>query len=179
LAWKEESNPDRWVNLLRKKAGLTEKAAKATLDGAQLTGKDRAAIIEGFGIDGDELGTARLFGLSSEEILIENIRYLINSLPKGEKQTMAGAVQVAKESVSRWATGKNPPSPQNIQQILQYLKLDPGVNLYEVPLFLSLRPIGHFAQREWLQKQVASLPSEELSKLFPALEKMFDHHEDS
>ena len=180
LAWKDtKGNPDpvKWVSVLRKKAGLPDREARAILAGSPLSNKDRDAIVEGFGIDRDELGTARLFGLSSDEILKENIRYLIRSLPKGGKKALAGALQVKKESVSRWASGKNPPSAQNIQQIAQYLSLDSNINLREVPLFLSFRPVGHYAQREWVQKQVASLPAEELSKLFPALERLLDHHE--
>lgn len=177
LVWKENPEPDKWVSVLHKKAGLPDKEAKAILTGSQLSKKNRDAIIEGFHIDGDIFSTARLFGLSSAEIQKENIKYLINSLPQGEKQKLAKAVKVTSESVSRWSSGKNPASHPKVQQLLQYFCLNSNMILSEAPLFLSLRPIGYYAQKEWLQKQVASLPADELTKLFPALEKMFGHYE--
>lgn len=178
LAWKEDANPEKWIGILRRKASLTEKEAKMILAGLQMTNEIRKAIIEGFNIDGDELGTARLFGLPNNEILKENIRYLIDSLPKGEKQKLAKTADVTKETVSRWAKCDKPPTSKNLSKITQYFKIERGESIDSVPLFLSLRPTGHFAQREWLKNQVTSLPAEELSRLFPALEKILDHHED-
>lgn len=177
LAWKEDADPANWASVLLRKASLTQKRAKELLSGHPPTAEERAALIEGFDVEAEAFGAARLFGCSREEVFDENIRYLFSGLPQGEKKRMSEALDVTEETVSRWSTRRTSPSANNISRILRYLGLDPTLDLGDVPLFLSLSPIGQFAQRRWLQKRLNELSSTKLSKFFPALEKLFGNDE--
>jgi transcriptional regulator with XRE-family HTH domain len=178
LVWSKAPEPGRWAGVLRRKAGIPEKRAREILNGAEPSAEERAAIVEGFEVEEDTLGSARLLGMSEEEVLAENVKYLIRSLPKGEQRKMAAALGTAQESVSRWKKGGKPPKQKNVEQISRYLRLSLDLDLRVTPLFLSLQPVGHFAQRAWLQKKLEELPAEDLSKLFPALEKLLSGHEE-
>jgi hypothetical protein len=177
LAWKVDSDPVKWAAILYKKAGIMEKRAKTILDGEQPTHEERVALAAGFDIGMDELSTPGFFGLPNKEIIKENIKYLMAGFPQGERKKMAEALHVTQETVSRWhktgTTNSNRPP-----EILRYLGLDPTIELDKILLFLSFQPIGKYAQKRWILKRLDELSPSELSKLFPALQKLFGHHED-
>jgi transcriptional regulator with XRE-family HTH domain len=106
-----------------------------------------------------------------------NVSYLMRALPQGEQKKMAAEIGVAEETVSRWAKGKVPPNSGNVKDILRYLRIQYVPDFSEAPLFLSLQPVGQYAQRDWLKKRLEALPAQELGRLFPALEKLLGEHE--
>jgi len=178
LAWRENPDPVMWGKVLVKKASIKESRALDILKGAQPIDEEREALSEGFNINKDELSTARLLELSGEEVLKKNIKYLLNNLPHGERKIMSQALNVSQETISRWSksgvTNKTRPA-----KILHYLGLDPTIDLSFEPLFLSFFPVGKFAQKSWIQKRLDAISSSELSKLFPALQKLLNGHENS
>jgi hypothetical protein len=178
LAWEKKHESGNWADVLRRKAGIPKSRAREILEGAEPSAEEREAIVEGFGIEEEALGSARLMGMSEEEVLAKNVGHLISSLPKGEQGKMAATLGAAQESVSRWKKGEKPPKQKYVKQIMRYLGLSLDLDLRVTPLFLSLRPVGQFSQRAWLRKQVEELPAEDLSKLFPALEKLLKNDED-
>lgn len=175
LVWKKDRNPDNWTRVLLKKTSIRHDRAKEILAGSHIAAHELKAIVEGFGETEEELRTVRLLGFSSKTVLMENLQYLIGTLPRGEEKEMANAIGVSKETVSRWARGKSSISAGNIKKVLRYLGLDTGIDLKTVPLFLTLIPVGQFAQRRWLLDRLQNLPASDLSKLFPALERLLDH----
>ena len=176
LAWTINKKSHSWVNVLKKKAGIPETRARAILRGAPLTNSERIAIAEGFSVVLDDLVSDGLFGFHGPELYRENIKFLVCQLPHGEGQKMAQYIPVTKKTVSEWKktgiTAKAKPS-----KILQYLGLDMGIDLYNIPLFLSLDPIGKFEIKNWIIDHLNNISSDELIRLFPALKKLLSHYE--
>ncbi len=178
LAWKEEPDPTKWASLLRKKASFSEKRASAVIAGEKLTDAERASLAEAFNVEIEVMITTALFGLSEKEIRMENIKYLFRELPQGNQKKIAQILEIREETVSRWVTGKNPPSTTNARRLLEAIGIDPSADVNQVPFFLSLSPMGQLAQKRWLIERIEKISPVELSKLFPALEKIFRQNED-
>lgn len=172
LAWKVKPDPMKWPDVLRKKASFSKERAMAVISGDSIRPEERKALTEGFSVNLEDLTTSRLLGLSRRDIRRENFKYLIRGLPQGGRKRLAEAIQVAQETISRW--GKKPPNARNASLIMRYLELDTTIDLGEVPVFLSLRPIGQFAQRRWLKERLEEISPQELSQLFPALKRLLD-----
>jgi transcriptional regulator with XRE-family HTH domain len=178
LVWKENPDPTRWPELLRKNVSFTIQRANSVLRGSKLTSKERAAVVEGFNVEEEAFVTSRLFGMSTTDLLMMNLKHLMKEIPRGSRKKMAKELGVTPESVSRWSTSQNPPSTNNMALLLKYFQLDSSLNLNETPYFLSLSPVGHFSQKRWLKERIDKISAPELSKLFPALEKLLGHNED-
>ena len=105
------------------------------------------------------------------DILRENLRFLLRSLPHGAKQDLASAAGVVPGTVSAWLKGKAP-SRSNQEAIRSYFRLPDRIDLTTDPLFLSPLPSSEHEHREWLRQRIDALDGETLSALFPALQRM-------
>jgi transcriptional regulator with XRE-family HTH domain len=102
----------------------------------------------------------------------QNMVYLMEYLPQGSQKKLTSMLKVRKETVSRWATGKKPPTVKHRREILRFVGVPEHIDIEQVPLFLSTEPLGVFQQRAWIRGRLDALDAEELAQLFPALEKM-------
>ena len=184
LVWKVDPDPGGWVSVLHTKASFTKQRARQVLEGDPLSDRERFAILEGFDADADSFGSAKLMGMSNQEIVSCNMVYLIGELPQGEQKKMAKYLGVTAETVSRWSNRnwlkerKNYNKiMQNAKRIAEYLGVKPRFDLSITPLFLSLIPVGQFAQRNWLRRRIEKLSADELADLFPAFERLFNNRE--
>jgi hypothetical protein len=184
LAWGLDPDSNGWSVLLQKECSLEKRRAWKILNGETLTSEERMAVVEGFGVDRDIFSTAKLMGMSDEEIVQNNMVYLIRNLPQGEQKKMAQAMSKAPETVSRWSKIDNLKGRknqnqlyENLKEVAHYLGLKPRIDLSKTPLFLCLQPVGQFAQRDWLRKRIDELSPEELTDLFPAFIRLLQNRE--
>lgn len=178
LVARKENDPLRWAFTL---SGMTRGflgsgRAAALLAGAPATPAEVRGIVEVSGRDEEELLSVPLFG-GKDEVFRENLRYLLNALPQGSAKEAARTLKVSASQLSRWKTGTGTPRPANVRNLLRFHGIDPDTDLGSVPLFLSMEPVGGFAQKRWVMCRLQEMPSDEVAKIFPALRRMVRYDE--
>lgn len=133
-------------------------------------------ICDHFGVEADHFMSAPLYGMKPGGMLLENIQHLLNDLPHGGKKDLAAICDVKQETISRWIAGDQVPEKKNLRTILVHLGLPIQTDLATTPLFLSLSPVGAFAQKRWLLDTIKNTPPTEISKVFVAAKRMFRTH---
>ena len=165
------SLPEQWSRLLATQTGILDRRVVALLHGEAPDQSDLDKVAAAFGREAAVLGSAPLYGHEGETILTENLRHLLNSLPKGEKSRLAKSIGVRQEQFSRWEKEVRP-ERKNLEKMLEFFGLNPRLDLVVEPLFLSLDPVGAHAQKEWLAKRVQSASPSEIGRLFEAFKRL-------
>jgi transcriptional regulator with XRE-family HTH domain len=171
-------DPERWaeflVGMLRN--FISPQRASGLLQGASPRPEEMDAIAEVTGRDIEELQSVPLYG-GAESIFRENLHYLLGALPKGEAKEAAKRIGITASQLSRWRSNVDRPHPANVKGLLRFLGVDPDTNLHTAPLFLSIEPVSGYGKRKWVVDRIQKLPAEEITKIFPALQKML-HYDD-
>jgi transcriptional regulator with XRE-family HTH domain len=125
---------------------------------------------------GDEPDNLRHAGYALDgcNVLVENLRYLLNSLGRGGKKVLAGELGVDPTTISRWLNGSFIPQTSTLRQLISHFGLPPHTDLQEDPIFLSAEPISATERRNWLHGRIANLPPDELRALYPALRRLLE-----
>jgi hypothetical protein len=175
LLRRQSPNPETWVAILRREGVCeSEDRARQVLHGAEIRDDEVQVAFECFDFgQPDDLRSARLFEQSGESLLKLNLGFLMATLPHGWKRRLAHRLDIKQETISRWTTKGVPPEKKNVQGIIRFFGLPDNTNLHETPLFLSMSPLGVFAQKAWLQQQIERTPAADFGRVFPALEKIF------
>jgi hypothetical protein len=178
LVARKEPDPLRWASALSgmTRGFLAPDRASALLVGAPATPAEVRGIAEVSGRDDEELLSVPLFG-GKDDVFRENLRYLLNALPQGSAKDAAQTLKVSASQLSRWKTGTGTPRPANVRNLLRFHGIDPDIDLSSVPLFLSMEPVGGFAQKQWVMCRLQEMPSDEVAKIFPALRRMVRYNE--
>jgi len=170
-------DPESWPGILRSKGvGIcqTEDRARQLLNGAEIRNDEVEAAFGCFDFgQPDDLRSARLFEQSGESVLKLNMGFLLATLPHGWKRRLAHRLDIKQETISRWINKGVPPEKKNVRGIIRFFGLPDNTDLYEDPLFLSMSPLGVFAQKAWLQQQIERTSAPDFGRVFPALEKIF------
>jgi hypothetical protein len=174
LASRVDRRPETWAVTIQKRTGIRLYRADQILRGAAIKRDEIAAISTAFEVDIKELQSNPLYGHGDESVLRLNLRYLIDSLPHGEKKKLAKSIDVAEETISKWTSrGGRGLHPKNRSRLLKYFGLDPELDLAKEPIFLSIAPVGAHLQKAWLLERVQEMPPEEIGKVFPAVQRIF------
>lgn len=128
-------------------------------------------LAEVFKVEPEELVSVPLY-TRDRSMFMENLSYLVDSIPHGQKETVAKAIGITAPQFSRWANGEIKPRKTNLRQLLKLHGIDPDLDLTKVPLFLAMEPLSGFAQRQWVANRVQDLPASEIAKIYPALRKL-------
>jgi transcriptional regulator with XRE-family HTH domain len=174
LLWQQKTKREKWVVLLAEHLRCSEDRAWKLLHSGRSTAPELDRAADYFEISQEELMFSRLIERKNLKVFDENLRFLLSELPKGQKGELAKAVGVHATTVSRWAAGINTPERDHLKKILSYFGLKPDTDLEKEPLFLSMDPVSDRSRREWLQRQIEKIDSNELSDLFPALKKLME-----
>jgi transcriptional regulator with XRE-family HTH domain len=118
------------------------------------------------------LANTNLIDNSTVDVLTENLRRLLASVPHGDKQLIAAAAGVNPATLSTWEGGAHQPRPENRRRLLASLGVWPDADLDEEPLFLSPLPLTVYERRRWLKGRIDTLPPGLLADLFPALQRL-------
>lgn len=173
LLWRVEKDYAKWPGLLRKALGPSkDDHLEKVLSGTEPTPDELRRICDRFGAEQDVLRNDGFIFPDPKDMVKQNMVYLMEDLPQGSQKKLTSMLKVRKETVSRWATGKKPPTEKHRKEILRFVGVPESIDIEKVPLFLSTEPLGALQQRAWIRGRLDALGAEELAQLFPALEKL-------
>jgi transcriptional regulator with XRE-family HTH domain len=162
----------QWVSYLANWAGCEQQRAAVLLRDGDLNTDEQDRIAESLSLSDDELRFVNF--IEGVDVLLENLRYLLNSLDYGKKRELANQLGVRDTTISNWLSGKHKPRPPVLAKLSAQLAIPSGLDLETDPLFLSLDPIGERAQKIWLYEHIDKLDRHTLQSLFPALKKLLE-----
>ena len=139
--------------------------------GEDLTPKEKKVLEKAMGFASEEL-SGDLLEKHDREVLVENIRYLIDGLPHGQKKEFAAKLGVDVTTVSRWIAGAQRPTKKKLEEIGKYFGLPPGTNLYSEPIFLWTEPISESQMKSWITENIQKADEKTLREVFPALRRL-------
>ena len=173
LLWKEGAGRKDWQSKLAEWLGCSLQRAEELLEGngKALTPKEKKTLEKATGLAPEEL-SGGLLDKHGEDILVENIRHLINGLPHGKKKEFAAKLGVDVTTVSRWIGGAQRPTKSKLGRIAQYFSTPPGTNLAIDPIFLSMEPINESQMRKRIHESIDRLDAETLRTIYPALARL-------
>ena len=173
LLWRREEPREGWVRALHAQVPRwpIERVRVVLSDGTQNYG-ELQDLAEAFGITEEELTHADLVAESGVDVLLENLRYLAETLARGGKAELAEFLGRDATTISRWLRGNSRPPAVTIKQISRFFGLPADTDLTEEAVFLSMDPISITGRREWLHEHVDLLRPEEIAELFPALRRL-------
>ena len=139
--------------------------------GETLTAKEKKALVNAKGFSLEDL-SGDLLEKQGVDILAENIRYLINGLPHGQKKEFAAKLGVDVTTVSRWIGGAQRPTKKKLEEIGKYFGLPPGTALDSDPIFLWTEPISESQMKNWIAEKIQQMEVKTLREIFPALRRL-------
>jgi len=174
LLWKKGVARAEWVSKLAALLGWTEVAAESFLTGesAVLGDKELKALVRYAGVSEADITSKDLLVAASLDIFHENVSFLIDLLPHGEKKRFAEKLGVDATTISRWKNGAQNPTKRKLTAILRYFGLQNETDLSSLPVFLSAGPVGTVETRYWLHVRIDRLDAVILQGLFPALARL-------
>jgi len=106
------------------------------------------------------------------QLIHENIRYLLLSIPWGENQDLIEALQIQPSTLNRWKNGSMRPGRFFQAKICRYFGVpDPG-ELKTAYLFLGLSPSTAAERKAQIKRMIDSADKDEFERLYPALLKL-------
>jgi transcriptional regulator with XRE-family HTH domain len=173
LLWKEGTDRKDWPSKLTEWLGCSLRRAADLLEGEgeDLTSKEKKALEKATGLAPEDL-SGNLLEKQSVDILVENIRHLIDGLPHGQKKEFAAKLGVDVTTVSRWIGGAQRPTKKKLEEIGKYFGLPPGTDLHSEPIFLSTEPISESQMKSWIRENIQKADGKTLREVFPALKRL-------
>ena len=173
LLWKEGAERKDWPSKLAEWLGCPLQRAEDLLEGEgeDLTSKEKKALEKATGLAPEDL-SGDLLEKHGEDILVENIRHLIDGLPHGQKKEFAAKLGVDVTTVSRWIGGAQRPTKKKLEEIGKYFGLPPGTDLDSEAIFLWTEPISESQMKSWLMEQIQQIDGKTLREIFPALRRL-------
>jgi transcriptional regulator with XRE-family HTH domain len=173
LLWKGGAERKDWASRLSKWLGCSLPRAEQLLEGegGELTTKEKKALANLTGLSPEDL-SADLIEKQGVNVLVENIRHLINGLPHGHKKEFAGSLGVDVTTVSRWLGGAQRPTKKKLEEIGKYFGLPPGTDPDSEPIFLWTEPISESQMKSWITDTIQEADGKTLREIFPALRRL-------
>jgi len=173
LLWKGGADRKEWPSRLAGWLACPIPWANALLEGegGELTAKERKALGNETGLSPEDL-LGDLLEKQGVDILVENIRHLLNGLPHGQKKEFAQSLGVDVTTVSRWLGGAQRPTKKKLEEIEKYFGLPPGTNLVSEPIFLWTEPISESQIKSWITDTIQQTDVKTLREIFPALRRL-------
>ena len=173
LLWKEGVDRKDWSSKLAEWLDCPLPRAEELLEGEgeALTSKGKKALINVTGLPPEDF-SADLLEKQGVNILVENIRHLINGLPHGQKKELAAKLEVDVTTVSRWIGGAQRPTKKKLEEIGKHFGLPPGTDLDSEAIFLWTEPVSETQMKSWLMEQIQQIDGKTLREVFPALRRL-------
>ena len=140
-------------------------------EGKDLTSKEKKVLEKATGLAPEAL-SGDLLEKHDGDVLVENIRYLIDGLPHGQKKEFAAKQGVDVTTVSRWIGGAQRPTKTKLGRIVRYFSTPSGTDLAVDPIFLSMEPVNESQMKERLHESIDRLDAETLRTIYPALARL-------
>ena len=171
--WTTRVPRHRWAEQLANWLRCSEEHAASILAGTPLSPQELKDLSVSIGITDSELAHADLLAESKFDIWQENVSYLLAALEHGENSKLANEIGVSQGTISKWKKRSQRPEHKYQAALKKYFGLNLSENLWEIPLFLLLIPVGAEAKRRWLHQKIEQMSHHSLETLFPALERLF------
>lgn len=173
LLWRKGVDRDEWQTKLSEGLGCSSERAGELLEGhgAGLTPREKQALAKAIGPESIDL-VADLIGKHGVDVLAENIRYLLNGLPHGQKKEFAATMGVDVTTVSRWISGDQRPSKKKLVAIGKYFGLPAEIELDSEAIFLWTEPITDEHIKNWITLKIRQVNGKTLRDIFPALRRL-------
>lgn len=174
ILWGKDVARAEWPSKLATLLGWAEDAAEIFLTGESSTlgDKDLKALARFGGVTEGDLTAKDLLATANLDLFHENISFLIDLLPHGEKKRFAKKLGVDATTISRWKNGVQKPTKRKLAMILRYFGQSEGTDLASVPVFLSAVSVGTAEMRTWLHGRIDRLEADDLRNLFPAFARL-------
>ena len=174
LLWKKGVARAVWHSRLATLLGWAEDAAEIFLTGESgtLGDKELKSLARFGGVAEGDLTTKDLLAVANLDLFHENISFLIDLLPHGEKKRFAEKLGVDATTISRWKNGAQKPTKRKQTAILRYFGLPNETDLASAAVFLSSGPVGTAELRKWLHGQIERLDGDLLLGLYPAFTRL-------
>ena len=171
--WKEGTERKDWRSKLTEWLGCPLQRAEDLLEGGggDLTSKEKKALEKATKLAPEDF-SGDLLDKHDVDILVENIRHLINGLPHGQKKEFAAKLGVDVTTVSRWIGGAQRPTKKKLEEIGKYFGLPPGTDLDSEAIFLWTDPVSETQMKSWLMEQIQQIDRKTLREVFPALRRL-------
>lgn len=180
LLWSRQVPRPEWVRWLASRAGLGLQVCRDLVRGRiaddVITSSQLAELSRAFDLaeDGSELRFHDLLLDSGRNILLENLKFLFDSLEHGGKKRLAASMGVDPTTISRWLNGASEPQGPALRQLVAHFGLPVGTDLKCDPVFLSVDPVSAVARRHWIRDRLDHLSEQELQELYPALRRLLE-----
>jgi len=173
LLWKEGVERKDWPSKLAEWLDCPLRRAGDLLEGEgkNLTPKEKKVLEKATGLAPEEL-SGDLLEKHDVDILVENIRHIIDGLPHGQKKEFATKLGVDVTTVSRWIGGAQHPTKKKLEEIGKYFGLPPGTNLDSEAIFLWTEPISESQMKSWIMEKTQKVDGKTLRDIFPALRRL-------
>ena len=173
LLWKGGADRKEWPSSLAGWLGCSLPRVEELLEGegGELTAKEKKALANVTGLSPENI-SADLLEKQGVNVLVENIRYLVNGLPHGQKKEFAASLGVDVTTVSRWLGGAQRPTKKKLEEIGKYFGLPPGTDLDSEPIFLWTEPISESQMKSWIYENIQQADGKTLREIFPALRRL-------
>lgn len=174
LLWNKEIEREEWVTTLA--AWLQCSHSRATellLSNRRLDPEEIENLIKAIYFVERDFESMRLIEEDTMDIPLMNLRYLLDSLKRGERKTLAKSLGVHEVTISRWYAGSQVPTPRHYQALGEFFGLDRNLDIRTEPIFLSLEPVTVADRKKWLQERIEQLDTTFLRELFPVLKRLF------
>jgi transcriptional regulator with XRE-family HTH domain len=173
LLWKGDVDRKDWPSRLAEWLRCPLQRVEELLEGngEALTSKEKKALGKATGLAPEEL-SGDLLEKHDGDILVENIRHLIDGLPHGQKKEFAAKLGVDVTTVSRWIGGAQRPTKKKLEEIGKYFGLPPGTDLDSEAIFLWTDPVSETQMKSWLMEQIQHIDGKTLREVFPALRRL-------
>jgi len=171
LLWEKEKDRNKWpTNLGKILGGEAEDLENILQERIRLSGQQIDRLAEYFNIEKAEFQTVDL--LETTNIFKENFCFLLNEC--SEKKDIRKELGVHPSTISKWKSGKQPPSSTHLRHIKKVFGLDDSIDLNRDPLFLSMEPVSDLGKKQWIKENIDSLSPQGLRELYPALRRLLE-----
>jgi transcriptional regulator with XRE-family HTH domain len=173
LLWKKSGERKDWPSKLAEWLSCPRQRVEDLLEGHGdvLTPKEMKALAHETGLALHDL-SRNLLEKHNVDILAENIRFLINGLPHGQKKEFAAKLGVDVTTVSRWIGGAQRPTKKKLEEIGKYFGLPPETELDSEAIFLWTEPISERQMKSWITETIQQTDGKMLREIFPALRRL-------
>jgi len=173
LLWNEDVKREEWVSTLA--TWLQCDLARATellFNNRRLEPNEIENLIKAIHFVERDFESVCLIEEDQMDIPLMNVRYLLDSLKRGERKILAENLGVHEVTISRWYAGSQIPSPRHYEALCEYFGLDRTLDIQIEPIFLSLEPVTVGDRKKWLQERIEQLDTIFLGELFPVLRRI-------
>jgi len=170
LLWEADQNVEAWQELLAEWAEISITDAERMIEDREINDVALRRVAQANHIEEEVLKYEMM--ISQEEMVRENVVYLLAKLKHGESKKLAEYVGVAQETVSKWKQGEQIPTSGNRGRIKEYLGVERNVDLAEDPLFLLQDPLTDKMRRADLHVQVREADRRVIRRYYEAIKKL-------